>query len=95
MAEFAVLVDGVADDLASAFHATKGQVRSVKITLRHALLFPAWADLQAQGTGNRRKVKLVATWLDGQVHLFSNWLIHPTVRLHFLRQAHHSHSCRP
>jgi AcrR family transcriptional regulator len=68
MAEFAAFVDGVAGDLARAFHARKRQSRSVKITLRHALVFPTWADLQAQGTSNRRKAELIATWLDGQVH---------------------------
>lgn len=63
MAEFARFVDGVAEDVIAAF----GQAGNAAMaaTIRHALRFPAWADLQDQGLDADAKLALVMAWLRG------------------------------
>lgn len=62
MAEVAAFLDGVASDLIAAFGATPAQAR-IAPTVRHALGFLTWADLETQGLDNARKVELVTHWL--------------------------------
>ncbi|GAB4348667.1 MAG: hypothetical protein Kow0026_03450 [Oricola sp.] len=63
MAEFAGFVEMVATDLAASFGSDpEGQVAA---TLKHALAFPAWSDLDRLGLDNKAKVAVVGAWLAG------------------------------
>ncbi|TPE48984.1 TetR/AcrR family transcriptional regulator [Amaricoccus solimangrovi] len=63
MAEVAAFLAGVAADLVAAFGAEAAP--HVAPTIRHALAFPTWADLEAQGLTNAEKLDLVTGWLFG------------------------------
>jgi len=62
MANVADFMAGVADDLISAFGA-KEEIEDVAATIRHALHFLTWNELEDQGLGNDRKLDLVTGWL--------------------------------
>jgi AcrR family transcriptional regulator len=63
MAEFAGLVGAVAVDLAGEV----GGAGGVAVTLRHALVFPTWVDLEGQGIDDGGKVALVEGWVRGVI----------------------------
>ena len=62
MADFAAYLDGVAADLIARFEAGSDEVHLAP-TIRHALRFQTWADLEDQGLGDEAKVALVSHWL--------------------------------
>ncbi|WP_296814799.1 TetR/AcrR family transcriptional regulator [Brevundimonas sp.] len=64
MSGFFDYLDGVSADLIGAFDgvAPSGHVAP---TIRHALRFPTWSDLDAQGLDDAGKVALVSRWLCG------------------------------
>ena len=64
MAEVAVFVGGIADDLAGRFGA-KGEPAPVAATIRHALQFQTWSELEQQGLDETRKLGLARGWLNG------------------------------
>lgn len=65
MADFETFVTAAANRLAKAFRDGRGRSRAVRLTVQHALAFPAWKDLQDRGLKNSGKVELVLSWLDG------------------------------
>jgi AcrR family transcriptional regulator len=65
MKQFAGFVAGVGDDLAAHFRAGKPSARRIGITIKHALAFPTWADLDACGISDADKVALVMRWVEG------------------------------
>ncbi|ODR99282.1 hypothetical protein AUC68_04610 [Methyloceanibacter methanicus] len=62
MADVAAFLDDVADDLIRAFGkaASSDQIAA---TIRHALHFLTWAELEDQGLDTDRKLELVTHWL--------------------------------
>ena len=64
MAEVAAFLAGVADDLIVAFGET-GQTTHIAPTIRHALNFPTWSDLESQSLTDAEKVDLVTRWVCG------------------------------
>lgn len=64
LAEFGRLLDGLADELAWGRRGSKSR-EGVRATLRHALAFPTWESLEAQGLDDPRKRALVQAWLSG------------------------------
>lgn len=62
MAAVAAQLREVADGLIKPF-GTKDASKNIAPTIRHALQFLTWADLEAQGLSNPRKVNLVTAWL--------------------------------
>jgi len=64
MTEVAAFLGGVAGDLAAAFGPSPA-VDLVDPTIRHALHFLTWSELEDQGLANDRKVDLVCRWLSG------------------------------
>lgn len=60
MAEFAAYLDSVASALIAAFG---GDLAHIAPTIRHALHFQTWAELEAQGLDEATKVALVSHWL--------------------------------
>ena len=62
MAEFAAFLDGVAADLIAAF-GTGSDTPHIAPTIRHALRFQTWSDLEDQGLDQDAKVALVSHWL--------------------------------
>ena len=65
MAGFKAFVDTVADELARAFRAGPERSRPIHVTIRHALGFPTWMDIEATGLDTAAKVALVAGWIEG------------------------------
>ena len=63
MAEFAAFVEMVAADLTNAFGSDPDG--HIAATLKHALIFPTWKDLDAQGLANDAKLTLVGRWMQG------------------------------
>ncbi|MFZ2099881.1 MAG: TetR/AcrR family transcriptional regulator [Oricola sp.] len=63
MAQFAGFVATVADDLVAAF--AEDPDGRIAATLKHALAFPTWSNLDALGLDNAAKLALVEAWLDG------------------------------
>ena len=64
MATFAAFVASVADALADGFRAGSGPAPLALVTLRHALTFQTWTDLEAAGLDTRSKVALVLCWME-------------------------------
>lgn len=62
MAEFAVYLDGVSAGLISAFGPIPDKSH-IAPTIRHALHFQTWADLEDQNLDDGAKVALVSHWL--------------------------------
>lgn len=62
MADVAAFLGGVAADLASAFGKAADKDH-IAPTIRHALHFLTWAELEEQGLPNDRKIDLVSGWL--------------------------------
>lgn len=62
MADVAAFLGGVADDLISAFGKAADR-DDVAATIRHALHFSTWAELDDQGLDNERKIEVVTHWL--------------------------------
>ena len=62
MAEFAAYLDGVSAGLIAAFDAGP-DLAHIAPTIRHALRFQTWVDLEDQGLDDGRKVALVSHWL--------------------------------
>lgn len=62
MAEVAKFLGGVADDLIISFGETRDS-NLVDPTIRHALHFQTWMNLEDQGLSNEDKLDLVALWL--------------------------------
>lgn len=65
MARFAGYLSGIAGDLAARLTATPGDRGPVEATIRHALRFPTWADLDEQGLATDEKVRLATCWVGG------------------------------
>lgn len=64
MAEVATYVEAVAAGLLEAFGRNGGTV-AVAATVRHALAFPTWAELEDQGLPDADKLALAGAWLAG------------------------------
>lgn len=62
MNDVAAFLARVASDLIAAFGKVPDKAR-LAATIRHALHFQTWSELEAQGLGNARKVELVSSWL--------------------------------
>jgi len=62
MAEFAAYLDGVSKGLLAAFDEA-ADMHHIAPTVRHALRFQTWANLEDQGLDDRAKVALVSHWL--------------------------------
>ncbi|PWK53509.1 TetR/AcrR family transcriptional regulator [Silicimonas algicola] len=62
MAEFAAYLDGVSKGLLAAFDGA-ADMHHIAPTVRHALRFQTWANLEDQGLDDRGKVALVSHWL--------------------------------
>lgn len=62
MAEFAAHLDGVSADLIGAFDAGPEKAH-LRPTIRHALRYQTWSDLEGQGLEDAAKVRLVSHWL--------------------------------
>jgi AcrR family transcriptional regulator len=58
-------LDALAETLAAGFAAKGKAGRGLRATLRHALSFATWCDLQDRGLSDREKAALVRAWLDG------------------------------
>ena len=65
MAGFKAFVDTVADELARDFRVESEQSRPIHVTIRHALGFPTWLDIEESGLDTAAKVALVAGWVEG------------------------------
>ena len=65
MAEFATFVASVGEALAKHFDPESDPAGAVVTTIRHALAFPTWADLEAFKLTNDTKVELVQSWVAG------------------------------
>lgn len=63
MADVAAFLDGVAGDAVAAFG--RAATAGLAATVRHALRFGTWADLEDQGLGGEEKVALVMGWVGG------------------------------
>ena len=64
MAEFAGFIRSVADDLVARLGAEPAGANAAA-TIRHALHFLTWKELEEQGLANDRKVELIGDWLHG------------------------------
>ncbi len=64
MAEIAAFLKSVGDDLIAAFD-PKGRNPALAATIRHALQFSTWADLESQGLGEPEKTDVIMDWLTG------------------------------
>ena len=64
MAEVAIFLGGVAGGLAAAFGVPPAS-GPIAQTIRHALHFLTWAELEDQGLNNDEKLTLVTCWLHG------------------------------
>lgn len=64
MAEVAASLGSVSSDLARHLD-PESKLPAVAATVRHALHFLTWDDLEAQGIDNPSKVDLVSLWLEG------------------------------
>ena len=65
MEEFEGFVASVAKDIAASFGSDEnGQIA---VTIKHAIVFPTWSDLDAQRLTNDAKIDLVSKWLEGLV----------------------------
>lgn len=62
MSDVAAFLTSVASDLIAAFGKVPAKAR-LAATVRHALHFQTWSELEAQGLGNAGKVELVRSWL--------------------------------
>jgi hypothetical protein len=62
MADVAAFLGGVAQDLAAAFPVRTDELTA---TIRHALHFPTWLDLDDQGFTDAGKLKIVSLWVAG------------------------------
>ena len=65
MAEFEAFVTSVGESLARAFGPKGKAAGQMRATIRHALVFPTWADLDAQGLDDTAKAALVRSWTAG------------------------------
>lgn len=63
MAEFTGFVTSVASDLAGSFDGAPQ--KEMAVTLKHALAFPTWNDLDELGLNNAGKISLVCQWILG------------------------------
>lgn len=70
MAEFDGFVVSVAEDIAASFGSMPN--RQVAVTLKHAIVFPTWSDLDAQRLTNDAKIALVGEWLEGVIATETN-----------------------
>ncbi|MCU0853480.1 MAG: TetR/AcrR family transcriptional regulator [Rhodobacteraceae bacterium] len=64
MSEVAAFMASVADGVLDAFGEI-GANQLVRATVRHALHFPTWSDLDDRGLSDAAKVDLAMAWLDG------------------------------
>lgn len=62
MAAFSAYLDGISAELIAGFDGSPGMAH-IAPTIRHALRFQTWSDLEAQGLDNDAKVTLVCHWL--------------------------------
>jgi AcrR family transcriptional regulator len=62
MADVAAFLGGVAQDLAAAF---PDRTDELTATIRHALHFPTWLDLDDQGFTDAGKLKIASLWVAG------------------------------
>lgn len=65
MRNFSRYVDTIAGDLATALSRMSRFARPIEATIKHALTFPTWADLDAQGLETEEMVALVVRWMAG------------------------------
>lgn len=65
MAEVAAYLDSVADGLAAAYDPKPPRGAPLDATLRHALAFSTWAELEGQGLSDADKTALALGWISG------------------------------
>lgn len=65
MAGFAAFVASAADALTDDFRAGPERTPRILVTIRHALGFPTWMDLEESGLDTPAKVALVLGWIEG------------------------------
>jgi len=65
LAAYDAYVEEVAEGLADDLDASKRARVQAAATLRHALSFTAWQNLEELGLDDAAKVSLVERWLDG------------------------------
>lgn len=63
LGQFRSHLDMAAADLAAGFG--RSGHASVLATLRHAVAFETWAQLESQGVGDKRKLALMLAWVEG------------------------------
>lgn len=68
MAEAQTFLGGVADDLTAAF-TQESECGHTAATIRHALHFLTWSELEDQGLDNSAKVALVTRWLESAARI--------------------------
>lgn len=64
IAEFQAYLDEIRDDLHTRWKSSGRAPRSVRGLLGHALHFPTWQSLRAQGFGDRRMASLMTEWIE-------------------------------
>jgi AcrR family transcriptional regulator len=65
LAGFDAHLDALAETLAAAFRARGKAADRLRVTIRHALAFATWSDLQDRRLADPEKVALVRAWLEG------------------------------
>jgi AcrR family transcriptional regulator len=65
VARFEAHLTALADSLSAGFRAKGARRRAIAATLRHALSFSTWDNLEDGGVNTDAKIALVLQWLDG------------------------------
>jgi AcrR family transcriptional regulator len=65
MEQFRLYLDSICDDLLKALAPSSRARAAVAATLKHALAFPTWASLSADGSADDAMADLVIQWLEG------------------------------
>jgi AcrR family transcriptional regulator len=65
MEQFRFYLDSICDDLLKALAPSSRARVAVAATLKHALAFPTWASLSADGSADDAMADLVIQWLEG------------------------------
>jgi AcrR family transcriptional regulator len=63
MDDFEAYLDGVRDDLVTAWQPRGKRKKQLSLTLRHAMRFATWQWLKEEGLSDKQIVDLVMTWL--------------------------------
>ena len=65
LAHFEEHLNTLAESLTAGFAVKGARRRALTVTLRHALAFSTWSDLELSGLDTAGKVALLRDWLDG------------------------------